>query len=74
MQYSIVQYSKVKNDSDCARTDAEFFKKEYLSIDALLRKKPYKDLKDFGVTIHHPNEIKREYVKTGGVLFCELKM
>lgn len=69
MQYSIVQYNKVKKDSDCARIDAEFFKKEYLSIDALLRKKPYKDLKDFGVTIHHPNEIKREYVETGGVLF-----
>jgi restriction endonuclease S subunit len=69
MQYSVVQYNKVKSDSDCVRIDAEFFKEEYLSIDSLLRQKTHKDLKDFGIKIYHPNEIKREYTELGGVLF-----
>ncbi|MCD6564364.1 MAG: hypothetical protein J7K53_00315 [Bacteroidales bacterium] len=69
MQTSIVNFCKVVNDSDCMRIDAEFFKKEYLIVDGLLRKKQYKNLKDFGIKIYHPNEIKRNYVDSGGVLF-----
>jgi len=69
MQTSIVNFSKVRNDSECIRIDAEFFKKEYLSIDTQLRNSPFKDLKDFGIRIYHPNEIKRNYVDSGGVFF-----
>jgi len=69
MQTSIVNFSKVRNDSECIRIDAEFFKEEYLSIDTHLRKSPFKDLKDFGIRIYHPNEIKRNYVDSGGVFF-----
>lgn len=69
MQTSVVNYKKVEKDSNCFRIDAEFFKREYLAIDNLLRKKSYKDLKDFGVKIYHPNEIKRNYVDSGGILF-----
>lgn len=69
MQTSVVTYKKVENDSDCFRIDAEFFKREYLAIDNLLRKKQHKDLKDFGVKIYHPNEIMRNYVDSSGVLF-----
>lgn len=69
MQTSIVNFSKVRNDSECIRIDAEFFKKEYLSIDTQLRKSPFKDLEDFGIRIYHPNEIKRNYVDSGGVFF-----
>jgi len=69
MQTSIVSYNKVKNDSDCFRIDSEFFKNEYLSIDNFLRQKAHKNLKDFGVKIYHPNEIKRNYVESGGVFF-----
>jgi restriction endonuclease S subunit len=38
-------------------------------IDNQLRKISFKDLRDFGVKIYHPNEIKRNYVDYGGIIF-----
>jgi restriction endonuclease S subunit len=61
MQYSVVRISKVLSDSDCLRYDAEFFKPEYLEIESKLKKPNFKTLKEFGIKIYHPNEIKREY-------------
>lgn len=69
MQISIVNFGKVANDSDCLRIDAEFFRSDYLSIDNRLRRNSFKEIKDFGIKIYHPNEIKRAYVDSGGVLF-----
>jgi restriction endonuclease S subunit len=69
MQYSIVDFCSVKNNSDCIRIDAEFFQKEYLEIESFLKRKPYNELKNYGIKIYHPKEIERNYVENEGVLF-----
>ncbi len=64
-QISIVKLSDIQK---AKRFDAEYFKPEYLEIERKLNNQN-KTLKDFGVEIFHPNEIKREYVDKDGVLF-----
>ena len=69
MQYSIIRYQAVKTASHSFRFDAEFFHPYYLKIQAVIENKKYKKLKDFGVSIYHPKEIKRSYVDNGVLFF-----
>ncbi|MBN1494123.1 hypothetical protein JW911_00085 [Candidatus Peregrinibacteria bacterium] len=68
MQYSIVNYKTVKEESHSLRIDADFFRADYLSIQDKLKSKSFKKLIDYKIKIKHPTEIKREYVDDG-VLF-----
>lgn len=68
MQYSVVNYKTVKEESHSLRIDADFFRADYLDIQNKLKSKSYKKLVDYKVKIKHPTEIKREY-KEDGVLF-----
>lgn len=68
MQYSIVKYKKVKEESHSFRIDADFFRADYLNIQNKLKSKPFKKLIEYKVKIKHPAEIKREY-KENGILF-----
>ena len=68
MQYSIVNYKTIKEESHSLRIDADFFRADYLDIQDKLKSKSFKKLSDYKVTIKHPTEIKREYMEEG-ILF-----
>lgn len=68
MQFSVVNYKKVIEESHSFRIDADFFRPDYLSTQETLIKKKHRKLADCKVKIKHPTEIKREYVDDG-VLF-----
>lgn len=68
MQYSVVTYKTVEEESNSLRIDADFFRPDYLNIQKELQNKPYKKLSDYNVKIKHPTEIKREYHENG-ILF-----
>ena len=65
MQVSIVNYKEMIKESNSLRSDAEFFRSDYLKIQKVLMHKPFKKLLDYGVKIRHPGEIKRNYVEDG---------
>ena len=65
MQYSIINLSEVKENSDCLRIDSDFFRNDFLQIEKLLKKNIYRTLEEYGVKIYHPTEIKRNYVSKG---------
>ena len=67
-QISIVKFSKLISDSHNKRFDSEYFKKEYLQIEEMLKKVSKNTLKGLNAKIRHPSEIKREYNEKG-ILF-----
>ena len=64
-----MKFSEVLEDNEKFRIDSEFFKKEYLLFEDIIKKCRYLQLKNAGCTIKHPAEIKREYVDDGIIFF-----
>lgn len=64
-----LRLSEVLVDNEKFRFDSEFFKKEYLKIENLIKSKEFLQLKNADCEIKHPSEIKREYEEENGVWF-----
>lgn len=69
LEISVLNLSELTLKNDRFRYDAEFSKKEYLIIEALLESRTHKRLNDTDTKIIHPSEIKREYVEYGEWFF-----
>lgn len=66
---SVLLKSEVEKLNDRFRFDAEFLKKEYLTIEEKLTSFNNKRLSEIDYVLIHPTEIKREYVEENGVWF-----
>ena len=69
LEISILKLTELLDKNDRFRFDAEFVKKEYLTIEKSLMKKPFHFLNDVDCKILHPTEIKREFEETGEWFF-----
>lgn len=69
LEISVLNLSEVNKFNDRFRFDPEFFKKEYIDFEKLLKSKKFKSLSNIKFKIIHPSEIKRIYVESDGVWF-----
>ena len=65
MHFSIVNYQSVVGSSLSTRIDADFFHPNYLKTQNFLESMGSQKLVNLQVTIKHPKEITRNYVKDG---------
>lgn len=58
-------FSEVKKNNDIFRFDAESNKKQYIDIINTIKHNKFDFIKNFDISIFHPCEIKRSFIKNG---------